>query len=290
MERTESVLLPIKDYPLWGSCRLTLVILGFFGAMLISILRFNFSMAIVCMTDDQANESLEFNWNKSTQGYLLSAFFYGYICTQCLGGYFSDNCSGKICLLSRIFILSSSSVMMPFLARLDEAYVIVVRIVQGLVSGVAFPSLYNMFAVWSNKNERATLMSVVLSGLSLANVINLPFSAGLCATIGWPAVFYVPGLIGLVWCLAFHFLCFSSPWTHPWISPEEQNFLCNRRQNYNHNQTRNLKTPFLQMVKSGPVHALWITHLCHAWCYYLMAVNLTLYGRDVLSLNVVTNG
>lgn len=77
MERTESVLLPIKDYPLWGSCRLTLVILGFFGAMLISILRFNFSMAIVCMTDDQANESLEFNWNKSTQGYLLSAFFYG---------------------------------------------------------------------------------------------------------------------------------------------------------------------------------------------------------------------
>lgn len=144
----------------------------------------------------------------------------GYICTQCLGGYFSDNCSGKICLLSGIFILSSSSVMMPFLARLDEAYVIVVRIVQGLVSGVAFPSLYNMFAVWSNKNERATLMSVVLSGLSLANVINLPFSAGLCATIGWPAVFYVPGLIGLVWCFAFHFLCFSSPWTHPWYTTQ----------------------------------------------------------------------
>lgn len=110
--------------------------------------------------------------------------------------------------------------MMPFLARLDEAYVIVVRIVQGLVSGVAFPSLYNMFAVWSNKNERATLMSVVLSGLSLANVINLPFSAGLCATIGWPAVFYVPGLIGLVWCFAFHFLCFSSPWTHPWYTTQ----------------------------------------------------------------------
>ena len=71
----------IKDYPLWGSCRLTLVILGFFGAMLISILRFNFSMAIVCMTDDKTegddNDEAEFNWNKSTIGYLLSAFFYG---------------------------------------------------------------------------------------------------------------------------------------------------------------------------------------------------------------------
>ena len=52
------------------------------------------------------------------------------------------------------------------------------------------------------------------------------------------------------------------------ISPEEQHFLCNnRRLNCNHNQNRNLKTPFLQMMKSGSVHALWITHLCHAWCY-----------------------
>ena len=82
MERQESVLLPIKDYPLWGSCRLTLVILGFFGAMLISILRFNFSMAIVCMTDEANDNGLEFNWNKSTQGYLLSAFFYGEYSTQ----------------------------------------------------------------------------------------------------------------------------------------------------------------------------------------------------------------
>ena len=66
---------------------------------------------------------------------------------------------------------------------------------------MAFPSLYNLFAVWSGPEERATLMSLVFSGISFANMINLPFSAGLCATGidgGWPMVFYVPGTLGIL--------------------------------------------------------------------------------------------
>ena len=46
-------------------------------------------------------------------------------------------------------------------------------------------------------DERATLMSAVMSGIVLANVINLPLAGGLCATGidgGWPMIFYVPGI------------------------------------------------------------------------------------------------
>ena len=32
-----------------------------------------------------SNLEMEFDWEKSTQGYLLSTFFYGYICTQIIG-------------------------------------------------------------------------------------------------------------------------------------------------------------------------------------------------------------
>ena len=35
-------------------------------------------------------ELKEFQWSKSLQGLLLSCFFYGYILTQIIGGYFSD--------------------------------------------------------------------------------------------------------------------------------------------------------------------------------------------------------
>ena len=71
--------LPNKVYPLWGSQRLILVIFAFFGTLLLMILRFNFSMAIVCMTDGGGESSNanstnvtatepEFNWDKSVQG------------------------------------------------------------------------------------------------------------------------------------------------------------------------------------------------------------------------------
>ena len=103
-----------------------------------------------------------------------------------------------------------------------------VTLILGLVSGLAFPSLYNLFAIWSGPEERATLMSIVFSGISFANMINLPFSAGLCATGidgGWPMVFYVPGGLGLLWCLIFKFLCFSTPQNHPWISDLEKMYL-----------------------------------------------------------------
>lgn len=169
------------------------------------ILRFNLSMAIVCMTENTNqlisiyNETLvqgEFAWKKSTQGYILSSFFYGYISTQIIGGVISDRWGGKPSLTFGMFILSLGSLILPPLARLDISYVIAIRIVQGLVSGMAFPSLYNLFVVWSSPDERATLMSIVLSGIATANFINLPLASGLCATGidgGWPMVFYVPG-------------------------------------------------------------------------------------------------
>ena len=38
-------------------------------------------------------EVKEFQWSKSLQGVLLGCFFYGYILTQIIGGYFSDKVS-----------------------------------------------------------------------------------------------------------------------------------------------------------------------------------------------------
>ena len=190
-------------YPLFGSCRLVLTIMVFFGVYHLMALRFNLSMALVCMTNDPtedvenrntSNETItiqddkvaqcpseytendndtevisrseprEFTWSKPFQGALLSSFFYGYILTQVLGGYFSDRFGGKTVFLVGMTTLSGTSLLIPVFARINPGLVVGVRVLQGLASGLSFPSLYNLFSSWTDPGERATLMSIAYAG------------------------------------------------------------------------------------------------------------------------------
>ena len=104
------------------------------------------------------------------------------------------------------------------------------RVIQGMVSGFAFPSVYRIFSVWSSPEERATLMSIVYTGVAFATVVNYPFSSLLCETDldgGWPMIFYVPGVFGLILAFSFHFLVYNQPSQHPRISIEEEKYLTN---------------------------------------------------------------
>lgn len=65
------------------------------------------------------------------------------------------------------------------------------------------------------------------------------FLAGPCGTVvtmfmtgyvsaswyGWPMVFYLTGLVGLVWLLAFAIFGYDSPAAHPYISKSEKYYI-----------------------------------------------------------------
>ena len=174
-----------SPYPLLGSCRLVLTGMVFLGVYHLMALRFNLSMALVCMTTDpthnRTNQSMvanqcqevgtqeedvrldefheeeyveeeerEFQWSKKFQGDLLSSFFYGYILTQLIGGWCSDRWGGKAVFLVGMTILTSTSLFIPLLARIEPSLLLLIRLVQGLASGLAFPSLYNLFTSWTS--------------------------------------------------------------------------------------------------------------------------------------------
>ena len=314
-------------HPLLGSCRLVLTGMVFLGVYHLMALRFNLSMALVCMSSDpthnRTNHSLvvnqcrengdsieedkrfdevqdgefmeneeeerEFQWTKKFQGDLLSSFFYGYILTQLIGGWCSDRWGGKSVFLVGMTILTSSSLLIPLLARIEPSLLLLVRLIQGLASGLAFPSLYNLFTSWTSPGERATLMSIAYAGIPTATVATYPLSSWLCRSGidgGWPLAFYVPGATGLLWCLAFHLLVYSRPQDHPRISPEERRHLKAPESK----ETKRLKVPWLAMLASPAVHALWITHLCSAFGYYLIVINISLFIREALGFRVINNG
>ena len=79
----------------------------------------------VSVTDHQLPaESKEFEWSKSLQGLLLSCFFYGYILTQIIGGYFSD----KVNRLFREYIFYTLGIFVYILMNFPYLYFYTTRI------------------------------------------------------------------------------------------------------------------------------------------------------------------
>lgn len=65
--------------PFFGSCRCACVLLCWLANIVCYADRINISVAIISMSE-------EMGWRESEEGYVLSAFFYGYMITQILGG------------------------------------------------------------------------------------------------------------------------------------------------------------------------------------------------------------
>jgi ACS family sodium-dependent inorganic phosphate cotransporter len=90
--------------PFYLRKRYLIVLLAFFGYVNLYTLRVDLSVAIVALTENRTilnedgSESYEqyFSWNSKERGIALGAFFYGYICTQFIGGYVASKFSGRL--------------------------------------------------------------------------------------------------------------------------------------------------------------------------------------------------
>jgi hypothetical protein len=76
----------------------------------------------------------EFEWNEETQGYILSAYYYGYVATQLLGGRLSEMFGSKVVLGPGVLISGLMSLLYPVASRLNVGAFIAVRVLTGAAS------------------------------------------------------------------------------------------------------------------------------------------------------------
>ena len=83
---------------------------------------------------------------------------------------------------------------------------------------------------WAPPEERSTIIGISTAGSQIGNVITLPLGGYLCENGfdgGWPSIFYVIGIVGLVWCFLWFVLVSDSPTTHKFISIDERVYVSN---------------------------------------------------------------
>ncbi|XP_031151508.1 sialin [Sander lucioperca] len=299
------------------SARLNLAFLMFLGFAVVYGLRVNLSVAMVAMvntTDPKPSQNTsiihacplpagsenttdtfpqpegtpQYPWDSETQGWLLGAFFFGYLCTQIPGGYLSGHFGGSIFLGLGVLGTAALTLLTPLAAQMGSYWLFALRALEGFGEGVTFPAMMAMWARWAPPLERSRLMTLSGSGANFGAFLALPLTGYICQTLGWPAVFYLCGGAGCLWAVFWFIFVSNDPRTHRRISEEERDYIINSigSQGTGHGWS----VPVLPMLLSVPLWAIIVTQMCSNWSYYTLLTSLPTYMDNILHFDLQSNG
>ncbi|GFU71881.1 hypothetical protein TNCV_1628221 [Trichonephila clavipes] len=236
-------------------------------------------------------EEGDYLWTPSMQGVVLGAYFYGYVCTQVFGGRMAEIAGGKWVMGISILIASFLTFVTPVAADIGVAAITVVRIMLGLVHGVAMPTAFAMFGYWAPLRERSTLLALCIVGDHIGTILTMPLAGYLCEygfSGGWPSVYYILGIVGCVWFLFWIFLTYNKPTDHPRISQLEINYIKKGQINVANDQKT--PVPWKKVFTSRAVWAIAIVTFCSAWGFTTLLTKLPTYLEVVLHVSIQKHG
>ncbi|XP_078449904.1 sialin [Lampetra fluviatilis] len=305
--------------PMCCSARYNLAVLSFLGFFMVYALRVNLSVALVAMvnhttdgnvtaaspwhagdvdcpgrvvdngTDAGPGRGPKYNWDVKTQGWILSAFFYGYIITQVPGGYLAGRYGGKMLFGIGVACTTLLTLATPPAASFGVPWLIVVRVIEGFGEGATFPTMHAMWAHWAPPLERSRLLTISYAGAQFGTVVSLPLSGLLIDTLGWPSVFYIFGGLGVAWCVLWFLLAWDTPDSHPHISEQERSYIKDSLRHMEHGEGHR-RVPWGSMALSPRLWAIIVAHFCYNWAFYTLLTCLPMYMNDVLHFNIKKNG
>ena len=198
----------------------------FFGFINVYITRVNFSIAIVAMTanvstthaDGTVTYAKDFDWNSKEQGWVLGGFFYGYVCTQFIGGFVSRIIgAGRLCGMA-IFVCGLLTFLTPLLSSYGTIPLIITRGLLGVAQvpysyqslhykryrslwlniswkGVVFPAALDFWSHWAPPMESSRLISLSISGCNIGTFLSMSLSGMVAEYLNWRWIFYFSGKI-----------------------------------------------------------------------------------------------
>ncbi|KAJ8670289.1 hypothetical protein QAD02_001548 [Eretmocerus hayati] len=265
---------------IWQTRRYVVAVLAFFGFFVSYILRVNLSIAIVQMTsnttiihsDGSVHYGSEFDWDYKVQGLILSSFFYGYMCTQLLGGWLASRIGGKRVFGFGIAVTSFFTIISPPITRWSVYLLILARVIEGICEGVTYPSIHAMWANWAPPLERSKLATFAFSGSFVGTVFAMFICGFMIEQFGWPSVFYVFGVLGLLWYVCWIIFVSDRPEDDPFISKSELRYL--RRTLGPSSEDQKIPHPWKAMFLSPAVWAIVLAHFSENWGFYTMLTQL----------------
>ena len=174
---------------------------------------------------DSSQTGTRFNWTSSEQGYILGAWFYGFVTSQIAGGMLADRFSPSNLFATGVGLTTALSLLTPMSTKLTIGSfsfggLFALRFMQGLTNGIAHPCASALWSRWAPPAERGRLASFSLSGIYIGIILVQPITGLVSKYYSWEASFYVIGISSLLWFPAWIWYASDDPKNHRSISQE----------------------------------------------------------------------
>lgn len=209
--------------------RTVFVAVAFLGTTVVYLTRSNLGVAIIPMAE-------QFSWSKTTQGQLLSSYYYGYVAAQVVGGPLAVAVGGRRVVAGCALVAAALGALTPLAATAGPGAVTAVRATMGLVEGAIYPSIHALIAAWAPPGERSAACATIYAGNYAGTALALGLTGAQLASAGapawawarlaggdqgWAAVFYVHAGAALAWVCLWWCTVYDGPGAHPHIHPAE---------------------------------------------------------------------
>jgi MFS family permease len=246
-----------------------------------------------------------YDGNKSSEkGLILSAFYWGYLCAQIPAGWLASREGGKRVLLVAVGAWSIATLLVWPAYKAGVGFVVVTRVIVGVAEGGNYPAQICLNTLWIPVNERSRAWAFITSGESMGTIIAMAGCPFLYHYAGWQSIFWVSGIMGAAWFLAFSTTS-SSPEQSTKISTAELDYiLAHREQEMNRNsasladdnrmqhaageadeEKEHDLVPWSEFLHSSAFGGLVVAHFAYNWGTYVIGSWLPTYFSSMFSVD-----
>ncbi|GAB0100081.1 hypothetical protein DMENIID0001_160640 [Sergentomyia squamirostris] len=282
--------------PFYKKRRYHVVLLITIGLFNLLGLRICLSVAVVVMRqkvnvtseDGSVVEQQEFDWDSKELGIILSSFYYGYIATQIIGGILATRFGGHLVFGIGVGATAALTLLLPIAAKTHLALLYTVRILQGVVGGVTYPAIIEIWSQWAPVQERSFMGNVAYTGNYIGIISGMLLTGIISVALNWESAFYIFGSVGVLWYICWIFVVKASPSTDPYITNAEKAYILSSIGE--RTERRKIKHPYKDIFTSAAVWAIVVANFTAMWGSSSLLNLLPLYLTDTFNFELNTTG
>jgi MFS family permease len=193
--------------------------------------------------------------SEEAYGVAFSAFFWIYAPVQLFAGWLCDRFSVYKLMAAGIILWAGSTLLMGFAGGFVS--LLVLRVILGVGESISFPGSSKIIARHVPAERRGVANAAVAAGIALGPAAGTLAGGLILGTWGWQAIFFVFGIVTLVWLV---------PWRQTLKELPQTGF-----------SDEGAKVPIGLLLSKWPLWSMSIVHALGNYCFYFLLAWLPLF-------------